>query len=154
MPPSHAHSCVRLAAALDRVDAALAEPGLDWLCGHANTGVWAAWLRWMLRLLAVEFVLAWGVPGQPSGAATDTRPGAVRPLSPAALDRKIDRLIKAAARLWDPDGQVSARPPRRRWRRLLQLVLRWLGFRHRRFRPAPAIIRRFTGAPLLAQCKP
>ena len=149
-PPSHAHSRARLAAALDRVDAALAEPDRAWLDRLASLGVWAAWLRWMLRLLAFEFALARGEPCQIPGAAA----GAGRQLSPKVLDRKIDRLIQAAARLWDPDMQTSARPRRRRCRRLLQRVLRWKGARHLGFRPALVTIVRFRGAPVLALCKP
>ncbi len=152
-PSSPAHSRARLAAALDRVDAALAEPDGAWLDRLASLGVWAAWLRWMLRLLAFEFALAGGEPCRIPGA--DAGAGAARQLSPKALDRTIDRLIKAAARLWNPDSQASARPRRRRWRRLLQLILRWHGALHRRFR-APARVRvcRVSSAPVLALCKP
>ncbi len=149
-PPSHAHSRARLAAALDRVDAALTEPDRAWLDRLASLGVWAAWLRWMLRLLAFEFALAGGEPCQIPGAAA----GAVRQLSPKVLDRKIDRLIEAAARLWNADDQIPARPRRRRWRRLLQLVLRWHGALHRRFRAAFVAVYRVRSAPVLALCKP
>ncbi len=149
-PPSPAHGRASLAAALDRVDAALAEPGLDWSDTLASLGVWGAWLRWMLRLLAFEFALAGGEPCQIPGAAA----GSGRQLSPKALDRKIDRLIEAAARLWNTDEPASARPRRRRWRRLLQLILRWHGALHRRFRAAFVAVHRVRSAPVLALCKP
>lgn len=150
-PPAPAHSRASLAAALDRVDAALAEPDGAWPDRLANLGVWGAWLRWMLRLLAFEFALAGGEPCQLPGADA----GAARQVSRRALDRKIDRLIETAARLWNPDSQIPARQRRRRWRRLLQLVLRWRGPLQHRFRP-PARVRicRFRSAPVLALCKP
>ena len=151
-PPPPAHSRTSLAATLDRVEAALAKPDGAWLDRLASLGVWGAWLRWMLRLLAFEFALAGGEPCQLPGAEAHT--GAARQLSARALDRRVDRLIKAAARLWDTDGQTSARPRRRRRRRLLQLVLRWRGSRHRCVWPAFVAMCRFKGAPVLALCKP
>lgn len=151
-PPALAHSRARLAAALDRVDSAMAGPELAWPDRLARLGMWGSWLLWILRLLAFEFGQAGDEYSWLSDA--DHKAGAARSLSQQALDRKIDRVIAAAAHLWDPDREAAARWRRPRFRRLLQLVLRGKGARHARVLPVPVIIRRVTSAPVLALCKP
>jgi hypothetical protein len=165
-PPLHADTSARLCAALDRADTGLAEPGDAWLAVAANRGIWAAWLHWMLRLLALEFALAWGDAGQHPGmpvCASDTWPvsgpqapalaGTTRQLPRKALDRKIDRLLEAAARLWAGGDQPPARPRRRR-RRLLLDVVRWIGLCPLRFCPAGFASVHLLGARVRALCKP
>jgi hypothetical protein len=165
-PSPHANTSARLCAALDRADAGLAEPGDAWLAEVANRGMWAAWLAWVLRLLALEFALAWGEasqhPAAPacgwdawpgSGPQAHAPAGAARQLSGKALDRKIDRLLEAAARFWACGDQPPARPRRRRRRLLLGLV-RWIGPRPRHLCPDGAANSHYFGARVLAQCKP
>jgi hypothetical protein len=164
-PLPHANTSARLSAALEHADAGLAEPGDAWLAVVANRGMWAAWLHWILRLLALEFALACGeasqhvdAPDCGSGAWHGNWPpalalaGADRQLPRRVLDRKIDRLLETAARLWACGDQPAARPRRRR-RPLLDRV-RCIGRRLHIGWACVSANSGFIGARVLALRKP
>jgi hypothetical protein len=161
-PPS-ASGAASLAAVLDRVDAALAQPGLAWLEKAVATGLWAAWLAWIVRLLAFgcaaeqgEAGGLWDVSGAPDGDRPPSDPvaGAARPLSHKALERKIRRLMAAAGFASAPCDSPPPRPLRRRRRRIVRAALRWLGLDLQCGFGGPAILSGFLRARLLALRKP
>jgi hypothetical protein len=152
---------------LYRVDAAVAD--LD-CCRPENwvhRGLWAAWLRWMLQLLAFELALAWGDPCCGSDLACDAWGGPshswpqaggqtapARPLPARVLDRKINRVLEAARHVWTFGHPPAARPLRRLRRRpMLRAFSRTgaLGWRSCLARPTTSGI---IGTRVLALCKP
>jgi hypothetical protein len=161
--PPPASGAAPLAVVLDRVDAALAQPGLEWLERAVATGLWAAWLGWILRLLAFEVAAEQCEAGRPQdvGSApggdwplTDLAAGAARPLSHKILDRKIRRLMAAAGFAHAPCDAPPARPMRRRRRRIVRAAIRWLGLHLHYGFGGPAILSGFLRARLLALRKP
>jgi hypothetical protein len=162
-PPPHTESHARLGDALRQVDAALVAPDSDWLHPAAHTGFWAAWLRWMLQLLAFEFVVAWGDPSPhpdsardawaaplASGPRADASPAAARPLARKTLERKIARLLEAAAYVWAYGHPPAAQPRRRRRRSPLLHLVCWIGFPFGRSCLAPVITSGVLDARVLA----
>jgi hypothetical protein len=167
-PRSDSHAC--LGAALGKADAALEalealdRGRADWT---AHMAVWGAWLQWMLRLLAFELALAWGDPCPQSGLARDewgTLPSGwpqgddcmptARPVTPRALERKITRLLEAAAHVREFGHPPAARPLRRLRRRPMLRDFSRIGARERRLCAAHVITSDFLGERVLALCKP
>jgi hypothetical protein len=159
-----------LGAVLACVDDALTDLDGQPLQRAANTGLWAAWLRWMLQLLAFEAALVWGEPGPDPGPdpglachapglsgeqclRAQARAATGRPLSDRMLDRKIGRLIRAAAQVRAFGHPPAARRLRRRRRSLLLRWVCWIGTRSFRFCLAPLANSGLLGARVRALCQ-
>jgi hypothetical protein len=166
-PSPRSDSRAGLSAALGEVDAALEALDPDGRDRAAHTGFWAAWLQWMLRLLAFELALAWDDPCPPAALACDawgTTPApwpqadagtaTTRPVPPRALERKITRLLEAAAHVWAFGHPPAARPLRRRRRRPMLRAFSWTGAVGRRDCLPPPTTGGLLGARVLALCKP
>jgi hypothetical protein len=167
-PPPPADSLPCLGTVLDRVEAAVSDLDFQRPDLRVYGGLWAAWLRWVLQLLAFEIAVAWGDPGLESDVSRDgfdpwseSWPQAAdlaapaRPLPARVLDRKINRLLAAAAHLRTFGRLPAAKPPRRLRRRPMLRAFSGIGARGWRSRRAPLTTTGgLLGARVLALCKP
>jgi hypothetical protein len=152
---------------LNRVEAAVADLDFQQPDQRVHGGLWAAWLLWVLQLLAFEIAVAWGDPCFETDLARDAwcaspvswpqagvQSAPARPWPPRVLDRKINRLLAAAAHLRTFGHLPAARPPRRLRRRPMLWAFSGTGARGWRSSLARPATSSLIGARVLALCKP